>query len=1014
VSGDKAEAILSYLFRVVGPGEAAQLSDGELLDRYLRQRCETAFGALLVRHGRMVVGVCRRILLDEHDVEDVFQATFLLLARKGESIRKRNSLGSWLYGVAYRLAVRVRTRSAARRPLPQQIEDVYRPDPVGQLCACELRAGLDEELTRLPDRLRSPLLLCYLQGQTQDAAARQLGCTKNQLRRRLGQGLDALRRRLTRRGLTFSAGTLAPALERVTATAAVPPPLLTTTGRAAADLAAGSAGLSAPVAALLETGVPAGPLSRAKVVLTVVVLGGLSAGVLTYGGQMALPPASPEALTEEPTGAPAMRGILAELDREPQPSAPSDEPLPAGARLRLGVSRFWHGGAGMVRLAFAPDGKTLASARNDRLFLWDVATGREIRQIRPASIPPPPGVSMQPDTWRFQFSPNGKILAVVENRLRIHLWDPASGAYLRLLALVPPGRLVACAFSPDNRTLASLGDDNQVRLWGIQNGQEIHRFALPAGDPWGVLLTFCAAGKLLATTQGGQPVRLWDVATGEQVRAIPARDRTLTCLSESPDGKQLATGSLDGKVRLWDVQSGQQLRLLEMTRPVHALTFSADGKLLAAAGLPEPAMGTPVLFVRSTVNLQTMVARGETCVWRVKSGERLCTLEGLQTANSLTAFSPDGRLLAQDTGHGRIRLVEVASGHERHADDALGAETNALSLSPDGSMLAAGGVDHAIRLWKAPGAPPQLLRGHANSIAALAFSPDGRLLASGASTSAAPGTDTTVCLWDVAAGALAHGFKGLSSGAVALAFSPDGEALAALDRNGTTVVWRVQSKKELFRREGAWVRSPLVFSPDSRTLYYLAGDSPDKLLVCGCDTATGRRSRRIPALRAASWPLPYGPWEPFQLPNSNPYFGAVKPAQDAKEWRDLLARFALSPDGALLAARQVDTTVGVWRVEGGGSEWHRLGRASVFALPHALPDREIDIAPLAFSPDGQVLAAPVLDDAIGLWDVQGGTQHRCLSGHRGLVTCLTFSRDGGTLASASMDGTILLWDMKGK
>jgi WD40 repeat protein len=444
------------------------------------------------------------------------------------------------------------------------------------------------------------------------------------------------------------------------------------------------------------------------------------------------------------------------------------------------------------------------------------------------------------------------------------------------------------------------------------------------------------------------------------------------------------------------------------------LTFSADGTLLAAAGLPEPALGTPVLFVRSTVNLQTVVARGETCVWHVKSGERLCKLDGLQAANSLTAFSPDGRLLAQDGGHGRIRLVEVASGRERPTDDWLGAQTNALSLSPDGSLLATGGVDHVVRIWRISSDPLQLLCGHTNAIAALAFSLDGRWLASGASTTAAPEADTTICLWDVASGALAHRFKGLSSGAVALAFAPDGETLAVLDRNGTITVWGIKPKKELFRREGAWVRSPLVFAPDSRTLHYLVGDCPEKLLVCGLDLATGRRFRRIPAIRAASWLLPYGPWEPFQTPSSNPYFAAVKPTQSAREWRNLLARFALSPDGTLLAARQVDTTVGVWKVADGGREWRRLGREAVFALRHALPDREIDLAPLAFSPDGRVLASPAPDDSIRLWDLQRGQEHRCLSGHRGLVTCLGFSQDGSTLASASMDGTIFIWDVKGR
>jgi RNA polymerase sigma factor (sigma-70 family) len=183
-------------------------SDEQLLARFVRGREEPAFGALVRRHGPMVFGVCRRLLGHWQDAEDACQATFLVLARHAGSIRKPGSLASWLYGVAVRVANKARSAALRRRQEEQQapgrIADSALPDAAWR----ELRAILDEELIRLPERYRAPLVLCYLEGTTNEAAARQLGCTKGTVSSRLARARDLLRRRLTRRGLALSGGML--------------------------------------------------------------------------------------------------------------------------------------------------------------------------------------------------------------------------------------------------------------------------------------------------------------------------------------------------------------------------------------------------------------------------------------------------------------------------------------------------------------------------------------------------------------------------------------------------------------------------------------------------------------------------------------------------------------------------------------------------------------------------------------------------------------------------------------
>src|SRR5262249_50266505 len=159
-----------------------------------------------------VWGVCRRVLSDAHLAEDAFQATFLVLVRKAGSIHKRASVGSWLYGVAYRVAVKARTRAESRRAQERRVAEMPPPRPLDERSWLELRAVLDEELSQLPEKYRAPVVLCYLEGKTHDEAARQLGCPRSSLTSRLARARVLLQKRLARRGLALSAGLLAGAL----------------------------------------------------------------------------------------------------------------------------------------------------------------------------------------------------------------------------------------------------------------------------------------------------------------------------------------------------------------------------------------------------------------------------------------------------------------------------------------------------------------------------------------------------------------------------------------------------------------------------------------------------------------------------------------------------------------------------------------------------------------------------------------------------------------------------------
>ncbi|HVK12982.1 MAG TPA: sigma-70 family RNA polymerase sigma factor, partial [Gemmataceae bacterium] len=329
---------------------ARQLQAGDdfvLLGRYARDRDEAAFAALIRRHGALVLGVARRQLAPTDLADDVFQATFLALARAAGRLRERTSLVNWLYTVALRQARKARGRAARRAA----VERAARPpaaatdDPLAVISGRDLVRAVDEEVARLPEKYRLPVLLCCVQGLSREEAAAQLGWTDGAVKGRLERGRRRLAGRLAARGLA-PAGLLF--------TTVVPPDLIARTARLAA--APWARTVPADIAALAATAAPRRLVPVAILVGSIVATG--VAGWAVAGGQTkpkdeAAPPARAEAA--------------------------ASDPLPAGSVLRFGTDRFRHG-TRIGTLAVSPDG-TFAVAGSDGHIhgtarAYDLADGR--------------------------------------------------------------------------------------------------------------------------------------------------------------------------------------------------------------------------------------------------------------------------------------------------------------------------------------------------------------------------------------------------------------------------------------------------------------------------------------------------------------------------------------------------------------------------------------------------------------------------------------------------------------
>jgi RNA polymerase sigma factor (sigma-70 family) len=266
--------VVGHLRRAAYLQEAAGLRDEQLLESFLVHREDAAFEALLRRHGPMVLGVCRRVLHDRHDAEDAFQATFLVLIRKAASIGKREFLAAWLYRVAHRTALQARKAGARRKAKEKQVGDMAQKQDTGDEAMREMLPLLDQELSRLPDKYRVPIILCDLEGTTRKAAAQQLNLPERTLSTRLARARVMLAKRLARHGTTFTgSAVVAAAVTQNMASASVPISLMSATVKAAAVMAAGqTAAISAMVVAIMEGALKSMFLTKVKYLTSVLVL----------------------------------------------------------------------------------------------------------------------------------------------------------------------------------------------------------------------------------------------------------------------------------------------------------------------------------------------------------------------------------------------------------------------------------------------------------------------------------------------------------------------------------------------------------------------------------------------------------------------------------------------------------------------------------------------------------------------------------------------------------------------
>ena len=543
--------------RLLQRGSLAGLSEWQLLESYATDRDERAFEALVARHGPMVFGVCRRLLQNDQAAEDAFQATFLVLARKAAALDRGRPLGNWLYTVAYRLALRIRANEARR--LEREVQAARRrPNSESHdTTPGDQAVVLDEELQRLPARHRVPLVLCYLEGKTNEQAALVLGCPRGSMSARLAQAREHLRACVVRRGYAVPATGIAALLASAGAEAGVPVRLLSDTVRTAqwfTSEEAGVAGVVSTRAVALAKGT-----FRAMFLYKLKIAGAalVTAAMMGTGVTMLLKAASQTS--------PPIQAVEQPPDARSDHAAVTDERLPSGVVARMGSTQLRHGDV-VSFAAYMPDGRELVTAGRDKTVrLWDLATGKEIRRFDWGEPQPDNehGSSQHGTIEQFEHQ-------MSEDR-----------ALNGLAALSSDGKIVAAS------------REGVVSWWETASGKKLHK--LQTGQNGLLQLAFSADGRSLLTLgTGGETVAVWDVATGKSVRGSEGKAsggginlRMSKFIEQnalvSPGWKYLAfvkSNDSDNRlIHIRDLATGKELAQIDASG-FEALCFSADDKTL--------------------------------------------------------------------------------------------------------------------------------------------------------------------------------------------------------------------------------------------------------------------------------------------------------------------------------------------------------------------------------------------------------------------------------------------------
>ncbi|MBD2357828.1 hypothetical protein H6G41_24990 [Tolypothrix sp. FACHB-123] len=516
-------------------------------------------------------------------------------------------------------------------------------------------------------------------------------------------------------------------------------------------------------------------------------------------------------------------------------------------------------------VSFSPDGKTIASAGADgTIKLWSVE-GKELKTFKGHSD----------WVYRVSFSLDGKTIASASGDNTIKLWS-LDGKELKTFK-GHSDTVSSVSFSPDGKTIASASVDKTIKLWSL-DGKELKTFKGHSDTVYSV--SFSPDGKTIASASGDNTIKLWSL-DGKELKTFKGHSDQVSSVSFSLDSKTIASASVDNTIKLWSLD-GKELKTFKgHSNSVYSISFSPDGKTIASASGD------------NTIKL-----------WNLE-GKELKTFKGHSDSVYRVSFSFDGKTIASASRDKTIKLWNL-EGKELKTFKGQSDWVSSVSFSPDGKTIASASRDKTIKLWNLEGKELKTFKGHSDWISSVSFSPDGKTIASAS-------RDKTIKLWNLEGKELKT-FKGHSDTVYSVSFSLDGKTIASASRDKTIKLWSVDGKEfKTFKGHSDWVSS-VTFSPDGKTIASASADGTIKL-----------------------WSL-----EGKELKTFNGHSDAV--------WS-----VSFSPDGKTIASASRDKTIKLWNLEGKELKTFKGHSDAVWSV--------------SFSPDGKTIASASGDKTVILWNL---------------------------------------------
>jgi eukaryotic-like serine/threonine-protein kinase len=573
-------------------------------------------------------------------------------------------------------------------------------------------------------------------------------------------------------------------------------------------------------------------------------------------------------------------------------------------------------------------------------------------------------------------------------------------------------KVFSIAFSPDGHTALSASRDKTLKLWDLATGQEIRSFT---GHTNGIhSVAFSPDGHTALSASDDKTLKLWDVATGQEIRTFRGHTDYVYSVAFSPDGRTALSGSFDHTLKLWDIATAREIRSFTgHTHYVTSVAFAPDGRTalsgswdrtlklwdLDTAGEIRTFRGHTsyvwcIAFAPDGRTALSGSQDGTLKLWDIATAGEIRTYTGHTSAVFSVAFSADGRTALSGDFDETLKRWDIATGQEMRTFAGHTGPVESVAFAPDGRTALSASDDKTLKLWDIASAKEiPTFTGHTNQVRAIALASDGRTALSGSA-------DRTLKLWDLTTAQVIRTFTGHTNEIRAVAFAPDGHTALSACNDQTLKLWDLATAKEVrtFRGHAGYVES-VAFAPDGRTALSGSYDRTLKLW----DIATAGEIRTFTGHTDIITSVAFSPDGRTALSGSFDHTLKLWDIATAREIRSFtghthyVTSVAFAPDGRTALSGSYDCTLKLWDVARGKEIRTFTGHGSA-------------VHSVAFSPDGRTALSGSGDKTLKLWDVATGKEICAFAGHIERVYSVAFSTDGHRALSASQDGTLKLWD----